>query len=198
MLLSRKYNKNVVNTALDKAWSMDRRTTLLRREKEQNERVVLALTYNPKLPSVSNIIKKHWNTMTRDPNLLKTFNKPPVLLCHAKLPKEKITRRKLISIKPCNEPCNFNASKEFCSSQTKEKFQMSDSFNCSTKGVIYLRSCTHCNKQYVGHTGRKLNERMKERLYNMYQKKEVTGIHYSLPGHSHWNFKVQIIERVDT
>ena len=37
---------------------------------------------------------------------------------------------------------------------------------------------------------------MKEHLYNMYQKKEVTGIHYSLPGHSHWNFKVQIIEKV--
>ena len=79
MLLSRKYNKIVVNVALDKAWSMDRKTTLLRRERKQNERVVLALTYNPRLPSVSNIIKKHWNTMTKDPNLVKTFNKPPML-----------------------------------------------------------------------------------------------------------------------
>jgi hypothetical protein len=73
---------------------------------------------------------------------------------------------------------------------------MTDALNCSSKGVIYLTTCTHCNKQYVGQTGRKLKERMREHLYNMYQNKEVTGLHYSLPGHSHWNFKVQIIEKV--
>jgi hypothetical protein len=26
--------------------------------------------------------------------------------------------------------------------------------------------------------------------------KEVTGLHYSLPGHSHWDLKVQVIEKV--
>jgi hypothetical protein len=30
----------------------------------------------------------------------------------------------------------------------------------------------------------------------MYHKKEVTGIHYALPGHTRWNFSVQIIEKV--
>jgi hypothetical protein len=49
---------------------MDKKTTIIR-EKKQNKRVVLALTFNPKLPSVSNILKKHWNTMTRDQNLPK-------------------------------------------------------------------------------------------------------------------------------
>jgi transposase-like protein len=65
-----------------------------------------------------------------------------------------------------------------CSTQTKEKFQMTKCFNCSTKGVINLTFCTHCNKQYVEQTGRKTKERIKEHLYNMYQKKEVTAIHY--------------------
>ena len=73
---------------------------------------------------------------------------------------------------------------------------MTDAFNCSSTCVIYLTTCTHCNKQYVGQTGRKLKERMREHLYNMYQKKEVTGLYYSLSGHSHWNFKVQIIQKV--
>jgi hypothetical protein len=211
MLLSRKYNKNVVNAAIEKAWSLDRNQMLKKREKKQNDRVVLALTFNPKLPSVSKIINKHWKTMTKDPNLCKIFKKPPMLafkqppnlrsmLCHAKLPANKPTKRKLVGIKPCNEPCSvcpyIDTSKEFHSNQTKEKFQMTESFNCSTKGIIYLTTCTHCNKQYVGQSGRKLKERIKEHLYNILQKKEVTGVHYSLPGHSHWNFKVQIIERV--
>ena len=67
--------------------------------KKENDRVILAITYNPKLPSVSKIIRKHWVTITKDPNMLKVFNKPPMLafkqppnlrtkLCHAKLPKK--------------------------------------------------------------------------------------------------------------
>jgi hypothetical protein len=68
---------------------------------------------------------------------------------------------------------------------------MKEAYNCNTKGIIYLISCTHCGKQYVGQTGRKL----KEHLNNMYRKKEVTGIHYYII-HSHWNFKVRIVEKV--
>ena len=149
--------------------------------------------------------------MTKDPTMLKVFKKPPMLsfkqppnlrsvLCHAKLPTLKQTRRKLTGIKPCNEPCNLcpyiDKSKTFKSNHTKEIFEMTEAYNCSTKGIIYLTSCTHCGKQYVGQTGRKLKDRMKEHLNNMYHKKEVTGLHYALPGHSHWNFKVQIIEKV--
>jgi hypothetical protein len=33
-------------------------------------------------------------------------------------------------------------------------------------------------------------------IYKICTKIEVTGKHCSLPGHSHWNFKVQIIEKV--
>jgi hypothetical protein len=209
--LSRKYSKNIINSAFTKIKTLDRNKLLERRQNKTNNRVVLAITFNPKLPSVSQIIKKHWKSLTKDPLMKKVFPLPPMLafkqppnlrkmLVRAKLPTENQAKRKLKGIKPCNEPCNLcpyiNTSKEIISTQTKEKFAMNDLFNCNTKGVIYLTTCTKCNKQYVGQTGRKLKERMKEHLYNMYKKTEVTGIHYSLPGHSHWNFKVQVIEKV--
>jgi hypothetical protein len=71
MLLSRKYNKNIVNEALKKAKTINKSEILKKRQKRQNDRVVLALTFNLKLPSVSNIVKKHWKTMTQDPNMKK-------------------------------------------------------------------------------------------------------------------------------
>ena len=97
MLISRKYNKNVVNAALNKAKNLDRSETLKRRVKRQNDRVVLAVTYYLKLPSLSKIIKKHWTNMTKDPSILKVFPKPPMvdfkeppnlrnMLIHSKLP----------------------------------------------------------------------------------------------------------------
>jgi hypothetical protein len=90
------------------------------------------------------------------------------MLCRAKLHPDNQARRKLKGIKPCNEPwilCSYiNTSKEITSTQTKEKFVINNLFTCNSKGVIYLTTCTQCNKQNVGQTGKKLKERMKEHL----------------------------------
>jgi hypothetical protein len=107
-------------------------------EKKPNERVVLAVTYNPELPSISSIVKKHWITMTKDTKMLQTYPKPPMIaykqppnlkqmLCRAKLPAERTRqKRQLIGVKPCNTPCSIcpyvNLSKEIESSVTKQKF----------------------------------------------------------------------------
>jgi hypothetical protein len=106
MLLFRKYNKNTINTAISKVKILERSKLLERRQNKKNVRVVLALTFNPKLPSVSKIIKKHWITTTKDPLIKKVFPKPSVLafkqppnvrriLCRAKLPTDNQERRKL-------------------------------------------------------------------------------------------------------
>jgi hypothetical protein len=108
------------------------------------------------------------------------FKQPPNLrkmLCRAKLPTQNQAKRKLKGVKPCNQPCNLcpyiKTSKEFSSSQSKEIFKINDLYTCNTKGVIYLTTCSQCNKQYVGQTGRKLKERMKEHLYNVYKKQKL-------------------------
>jgi hypothetical protein len=56
--LSRKYNKNIVNSAIFKGKILNRSDILDRRYSKKNDRVFLALTFNPELPSVTKIIKK--------------------------------------------------------------------------------------------------------------------------------------------
>jgi hypothetical protein len=46
--LYRKYNKNVVNAAIEKALQLDRKETLKKMTRRPNDRVILAVTYNPK------------------------------------------------------------------------------------------------------------------------------------------------------
>jgi hypothetical protein len=115
MLLSRIYNKNIINTAISKVKTLERSKLHERMQNKKNSRVVLALTFNPKFPSISKIIKKHWIIMTKDPLIKKLFPKPPMLafkqpsnlrrmLCRAKLHPDNQARRKLKGIKPCNEP----------------------------------------------------------------------------------------------
>jgi hypothetical protein len=82
------------------------------------------------------------------------------------------------------------------SSHTKATISIKGSFNCNTRGVTYITTCEKCRKQYIGQIGRKLRDRFGEHLYNICQKKEVTGLHYTSPGHSHLDLKVQILKKV--
>jgi peptide-methionine (R)-S-oxide reductase len=118
MLKSRKYNTNIINAAITKAKNLERKEVLKKVEKHKNERVVLALTYHPKLPSISSIIKKHYRTMIKDQTTKKIFPLPPMLaykqppnlrnkLCHAKLPKQNKQKRPMTGTKPCNKPCGI-------------------------------------------------------------------------------------------
>jgi hypothetical protein len=212
MLLSRRYNKNIVNNAIEKAKNLDRKEILKKTNKPKTDRVVLAITYHPKLPSVSNIVKKHWRTLIRDPKAREIFPQPPMIaykqppnlknkLCQARLPTQRNhQKRQLNGTKPCNKPCSICPyvlqSKEFISTYTREKFTMTGSYTCSTRGVIYLTTCSKCLQQYVGQTGRRLLDRMKEHLNSICLQKEATGTHYNSAGHNSSHFQVQVIEKV--
>jgi hypothetical protein len=132
------------------------------------------------------------------------FKQPPNLkskLCRAALPKSrKHPKRRITGTKPCNKSCSICPyvlkSKDFISTHTNERFIMTGSYTCSTKGVIYLTTCSKWLKQYVGQTGRRLIDRVREYLNCICLQKEVTGIHYNSVGHTHNNFQVQIIEKV--
>ena len=79
MLLSRQYNRNVVNAAILKALTIPRAEALKKVIKTKNERPIFVLTYNPVLPSVAGIIRKHWKTLSFDKELTKIFPKPPMV-----------------------------------------------------------------------------------------------------------------------
>ena len=73
MLLSRGYSKNIVKETTLKALTLDRAEILKKVTKTKKDRVVLAVTYHPKLPSVSSIISKHYKTLSKDQKAKETF-----------------------------------------------------------------------------------------------------------------------------
>ena len=70
MLVSRQY-KNIIKAAIAKALAIPRLEALKKVVKTKLTRVMFAVTFNPKLPSISNIIGKHWRTMILDTKLKK-------------------------------------------------------------------------------------------------------------------------------
>ena len=80
MLIERDYKPGLIDAAIEKAKAIPRDEALKKVNTEkQSKRPVFVVTYDPRLPSISNIVQKHWRTMTKDPYLKQIFLEPPLI-----------------------------------------------------------------------------------------------------------------------
>ena len=218
LLLSRDYKASVVNTAIERARSVSREDALKKTEKTtNNQRPVFVIQYDPRLPSITSIVKKHWRTMTSlDPQLKETFPLPPLVaykvppnlkskLVRARVPKQPAARpRRLVpGMTRCGKAncpaCPYIATgKTFSATSTNFKMDLATPMDCSTRNICYAITCSvaHCRQQYIGQSGRSLKERLSEHLNYIDKNVEATGRHFNLPGHSKWDLKATVLEKV--
>ena len=118
LLVERNYKKNIINSAINRAKQIPRKKALERviTTKNKNRRPVFAVMYDPRLPALPSIVKKHWRTMVgNDPHLKEVFPLPPLVayrrpqnirdkIIRSKVP-GKITRSKRIipGMTKCND-----------------------------------------------------------------------------------------------
>ena len=79
LLIARGYKQGIINAAITKAKTISRSEAIKKVPQKTNtgRRPILVINYDPRLPSISNILKKHWRTMTTDPYLKEAFPHPP-------------------------------------------------------------------------------------------------------------------------
>lgn len=64
-------------------------------------------------------------------------------------------------------------------------------FNCNSTNLIYLITCSKCNKAYVGQTSNKLKERLNNHRSNIRLKKlTAISIHFNEPRHSERDLRI--------
>ena len=166
MLLSRNYRNNLVDAAIEKARLVPRKEALKRVEKRTaTQRPVFAISYDPRLPSISGIIKKHWRTMVKDPYLAETFPQPPMVayrrpenlrdkLIRSKVPQPQPSRpkRKLPGTTKCNRCplCPFvKVGKAVKSTASNKTVNINEPVNCQTRNAIHCINCKKCSMQYI-------------------------------------------------
>ena len=106
-------------------------------------------------------------------------------------------------LRSANEPGTFRCSRKICYtcphiiSHTfiagpKSSLRITDHFNCTTSNVIYCIKCSRCNLLYIGETGRRFGDRIRDHLYDV-RKNDLTkpvSRHFNLPNHSLSDFIV--------
>ena len=175
---------------------------------------MFAITFDPRLPSISGIVKKHWRTMVKDPHLSETFPLPP-LVAYRRPPniRDKIIRskvpppppirprREVTGMKKCNKCpiCPFVVQgKEVRATASDKVVTINKPVDCQTRNSIYCISCSKCAQQYIGETDRTLQARFSDHRGYVVNKmlKKATGNHFNLPGHTVSDMQVTILEKI--
>ena len=213
MLISRHYSPRIIQNAFDKICALDRNTALqkVNRPKE-NGKLTFTCKYDPRLPSISKIIQKHFTVMGEDPYLKRVFQEGcQVSYSRYKNLKETICRGKLFPVrdsrpkreklgwKTCGKCVSCAHSRnisEFRCHATGEVIKIRQAIKCTDENLIYCIACNKCGMQYIGKTISSFRTRMIQHRNSIGTSKSRVALHFESRGHSSHNFECFAIEKV--
>ena len=217
LLLARGYKRGVVTGALEKARNIPREEAIKKVERISQQRPVLVIQYDPRLPSITNIARRHWRTMvSMDPKLQEVFPEPPLVayrvapnlkskLVRAKVPPAPPVRprRQQPGMRKCGKPncsaCPYvKNGKTFQATSTNYKVDLPMALDCNTTNICYAITCgvVRCSQQYIGQTSKSLRERFTQHCGYVDKNVEATGKHFNLPGHSKSDMNITVVEKI--
>ena len=122
--------------------------------------------------NLSSIVREHWTTIQKHPELCKIFKAPPVLAFREPKSLKDILVRDDISPRSANnaqcQKCdsrrcmtckNIQCTQQFSNTHTGVEFIIYCNANCKTENIIYLLECAICGLQCIGETKQQLSKR---------------------------------------
>ena len=217
-LLNQGYPSNLVNDQFSKASAISRNDLLRTRGKEAKKLFPFVITFNPNLPNVGNIIRKHLVILQSNPKLKELFPRGSVIPAfrRSKNLKELLAPSRFKTAEEgqtshhnngcfkcdrnrCDLCRNFYVeSKSFPSFQTGKKYTIHSRLSCDSKNVIYLASCKKCRLQYVGSTTTDFRVRFRNHKSAMLTNKTTceVAVHFNKIPHTLGDFSFQCIDQV--
>ena len=182
-LIARKYKPSHIDAAIRRARAIPRALALKKVVKPKHtRRPVFSVTYDPRLPNLPEMQRRHWRSMTiQDEYLESVFPEPPLVafkrqknlsdfLIRAKLPPSPGTheKRKLNGMKKCNKCiiCPYITEGKSVKGRNFE-WAINRSINCTSgKNIIYMIECNkeNCKQRYIGETKFDLKTRISQHL----------------------------------
>ena len=217
LLLERQYRPGMIDSAINRARAVSRADALKQVDKSLSEqRPVFVVLYDPRLPSIPIIQKKHWRSMkNQDPYLAEVFTRHPLtaykrqknigdLVINAKIPQIPKTRpiRLLNGMKRCGKNCPVCPFVREGRAVDGPNFtwKINRNLNCLTSNCVYMIFCNvdTCRQRYIGETDREIKERISEHKGYIYNDKftQAVGEHFNLPGHDLSKMTFTVLEKV--
>ena len=216
-LIARDYKPKVVEKHFSEISNLTRAEARQIKPKQQdNDRILFATTYNPMLPNMRSLIKKHLPVLHSDSGLKNIFPENSICTVFKRnrnlkeiLSPSLYTRNKnekksyvIKNFGKCDICKHYLISDNtFTCKVTNKKYYINNDFDCNYMNVIYLISCTNCNEQYVG-SAIDFKKRFRIHKSDINTKKDRCGVarHFTNkcrdPQNPHAFLKIQPIEQV--
>ena len=215
LLIARDYPEGLVTRAIERARKIPRKIALLKiRKKATENRPVFSIKYDPRLPSIPQVVAKHWRSMiTQNKYLKECFVKQPLTAYRRQnnlrnfLIKSKVAppppthpKRNLSGMNTCGKSCTacpYVQKGRYLKIDGQKTWEIRRKVNCNSFNIIYILICKKCQQKYIGTSGRQLQKRLADhRGYISTQvESRATGAHFNLPGHSLADLSVTILEQ---
>ena len=213
MLLSRQYSPNIIESAFTRLKNIKREDALKRVVRvKRPPKLTFSCKYDPRLPNINSIIKKHFAVMSEDPYLGRVFasgcqvaysrnRNLKDIICRARLyptissrpRRERLGWHKCNSCITCTHSRNMTSFKSYA---TGEIINISQNLTCTDTNVIYCIQCDKCGMQYIGKTKNQFRTRMIQHRNSIGSSTSSVALHFEKKGHSSHNFICFAIEKV--
>ena len=200
-LVNQGYPVNLVDKQFSKALIIPRTELLKQKVKTSKKIFPFVTTFNPLLPDLNYIIKKHLHFLESNPKLKELFPKNSIIPSYrrSKNLKEILAPSKFESTASQNTnslaggcfKCNKNRcdlcknyfveSKDFSSFRTGRSYKIRSNLTCDSKNVIYLVACKKCKLQYIGSTTTEFKVRFRNHKSSMITNKKSceVAVHFN-------------------
>ena len=202
----RGYPGEDITSQFNKASNIDRKETLIYKEKSNKKCLVFSTTFNKNLPNIRQCFDENWHLLSINPVISKVFKEKPVvahrndnlrkLIGQNKVSGNKKillhTQQKIGHCKPCrsklwNLCCKqVKDTSTFTNRNTKQIFHIYHKVNCKSRNGIYLLECIKCeNKPYIGKFETPANERINNHRKDAKNHNSIpVDAHFLEPGHN--------------
>ena len=177
--MDRGYDKETVKNQIRRVDAVSREDLLTKRNNDnRDDRNTLVLTYHPAFRNAWKILKEAHKVLHLSAKLKKlspvtpriAFRNPRSIqdtLVHSELDKLMGSQRKG-NFSCLNSRCNIHkkylqlTSTTFTRSVTKKQYPIKGDFDCNSECIVYLITCSTCEKQYVGSTTTRCRDRFNQ------------------------------------
>ena len=230
-LKARGYPSGTVERQINKALAIPRSEALKPTNTDSDtrlDRVPMVITYHPSLPKLTQIIHKYLPILHSSDVCRKAIPKPPMVAYRRSANiKDLVVRSTLPPLQPpprgsfaCGQ-CKSCSHKQhprevshtaenatFTSTSTGDTYTIRKHLSCQTENVVYLITCTACDKQYVGETKRACDKqyvgetkrslecRLVEHCADARNNRNTpVARHFNLPNHGAHNIAITCIDK---
>ena len=214
-LLSSGYHSKFILSAFGDVLKQDRLSLLKPKARStKSDRTLFVTTFHPQMPDIRQLHSENANILQKSTKMSKLLPSPPLTA----LRRTPNLGNILIKTKPRTTPCSTDkpgchpCSRSNCaicrdhlialdsitSSVTKQKFPIKQHIHCNSTNLIYIITCSLCNKQYTGQTSTTLRQRLNNHKSAIRRPNTTESVasHFQQTDHSIKNLRVQGVELV--